>query len=153
MQPDDTTSSDQRLQIAPGVSVPPGDWRIQFARSSGPGGQNVNKLNTRAQLWIRIDAMVGLTHRAKERLRILAGSARLSGDQQEILLSSQTERSQESNRREVLERLRELVLRARVEPKVRRKTRPSKASKERRIESKKRRGQIKARRTGSSDDW
>ena len=136
--------------IAPGVRVRPGGVRIQYARSSGPGGQNVNKLNTRAELWVRIDSITGLTHRVVERLRTLAGS-RLTLDDQ-IHLRAETNRSQESNRREVLDRLRELLLQARVEPKPRKKTKPSKAAKRRRLESKRQRGEVKARRRDVSEE-
>jgi ribosome-associated protein len=141
------------LEIAPGVSVAADAIRLQFARSGGPGGQNVNKLNTKAQLWVRIDHIVGLSNRALARLRTLAGS-RLT-QQDEIHLRAETERSQEANREEVFERLRELIVQARVEPKPRRKTRPSRASKQRRLESKRRRGQIKSGRRGGGggDDW
>lgn len=143
-QPDDS-------QIAPNVFVRPGGLRIQYSRSGGPGGQNVNKINSKAELWVKVGSIVGLSHRALDRLRGLAGGRLTSLD--EIHLRAETERSQEANRGEVLDRLREMVIAARVEPKVRRKTKPSKASKQRRIESKKRRGQTKSQRRGAGDDW
>jgi len=143
------TFSAASVELAPGVFAPPAAIRIQFARSGGPGGQNVNKLNTKAQLWVSIHAMVGLNSRAKARLRTLAGS-RLTKDD-EIHLRAEAERSQEANRQEVLDRLRQLIVQARIEPKVRRKTKPSKASKERRLDAKRRRKQIKSHRRGDSD--
>jgi ribosome-associated protein len=156
--PDDaTTSASDRpgasgagaggMELAPGVFAPPGAVRFQFARSGGPGGQNVNKLNTKAELWVRVDALGGLSAPARNRLRQFAGR-RLTGAG-EIHLASETERGQEGNRSAVLERLRELILRAQVEPKTRRKTRPSRAAKRRRLDAKKRRGQIKALRRPS----
>ncbi len=149
---DDPSTSMGATIIAPGVSVAPGGLRLQFSRSGGPGGQNVNKVNSKAELWVRIGSIIGLTHRALGRLRALAGSRLTREDQ--IHLKSEQSRSQEANREEVFERLRQLVLEARVEPKVRRRTKPSKAAKQRRLESKKRRGEIKSGRQGHSrDDW
>lgn len=130
------------IEIAPGVHVPPDALRIQFARSSGPGGQNVNKLSTRAELWVQVAAIFGMTERARQRLRQQAGSRLTKND--EIHLSSDESRSQESNRQAVLDRLREMIVVARYEPKVRRKTRPSRAARERRLTQKKRRGEIKS---------
>lgn len=150
MMPSSSKQSDES-QIAPNVTVAPGGLRLQYSRSGGPGGQNVNKINSKAELWVRVGAIVGLTDRALARLRTLAGSRLTGGD--EIHLRSETERSQEANRQEVLDRLRELIVAARVEPKVRRKTRPSKGAKQRRIESKKRRGEIKSQRRGDARDW
>jgi ribosome-associated protein len=145
----DFTSSPS-IRVVPGVLVAAGGWDIQYSRSSGPGGQNVNKVNTRAQLSVRLGAIVGLSDRAMARLRTLAGS-RLTTDDR-IVISSDSQRTQERNREAVLDRLRQLVADARWEPKPRRKTRPSKASKQRRLESKRRRGQIKSQRR-SPDDW
>jgi ribosome-associated protein len=141
-----------RTVIAPGVSIAPDGIRIQFSRSGGPGGQNVNKVNSKAELWVRVGSIIGLTHRALARLRMLAGSRLTLGD--EIHLRAETARSQEANREEVFDRLRQMVLEARVEPKIRRKTKPSKGAKRRRLESKKHRGEIKSnRRAGGKEDW
>lgn len=115
---------------------------MQYARSSGPGGQNVNKVSSKAELWVTVGAMVGLTERARERLRTAAGSRLTRND--EIHLASDESRSQESNRQEVFDRLREMIIRARVEPKVRKKTKPSRGARERRLQSKKRRSEIKS---------
>jgi ribosome-associated protein len=131
-------------EIAPGVTAP--SVRVQFSRGGGPGGQNVNKLNTRAELWVEVESIVGMSARAKNRLRLLAGSRlTLAG---EIHLVSEAQRSQESNRQEVFRRLREMIVRAKIEPKPRRRTRPTRASKERRLDQKRHRGGIKARRKG-----
>jgi ribosome-associated protein len=134
------------------VSVAPAGIRIQFSRSGGPGGQNVNKINSKAELWVHVGSITGLTHRALARLRALAGTRLTASD--EIHLRAEAQRSQESNREEVFDRLRQMVLQARVEPKIRRKTKPSKASKQRRLESKRHRGAIKSKRRGTSgEDW
>jgi ribosome-associated protein len=142
-------STSASIELAPGVFVPPAALRLQFARSGGPGGQNVNKVNTKAELWVHVAAIVGLTHRAKARLRTLAGNRLTQAD--EIHLRAESERSHRANRQEVLDRLRLLIVQARVEPKVRRKTRPSKASKQRRLDAKHHRGEIKSTRRGESD--
>src|SRR3954452_16894498 len=60
-------------EVAPGVTAPPAALRFQFARSGGPGGQNVNKLNTKAELWVSVDALIGLRPGARERLKQAAG--------------------------------------------------------------------------------
>ena|SRR5687768_4603074 len=138
------------IELAPGVFAPDDAVRLQFARSGGPGGQNVNKLNSKAELWVRLTAMRGLSHGALARLRHLAGK-RVTAEG-EIHLSSETERGQEGNRAAVMDRLREMIVRAKVEPKVRRKTKPSRAAKARRLEQKKRRGEIKSMRRPSSRD-
>jgi ribosome-associated protein len=137
------------IELAPGVRVPESAIRLQYARSGGPGGQNVNKLNTKAELWVPVAAMIGLTDRARERLKTLAGHRlTLAG---EIHIASDTRRTQEFNRAEVFERLRELILQARHEPKRRKKTKPSRASKQRRLEAKRRRGDVKSNRRWAGD--
>lgn len=139
-------------ELVPGVRVPESAMRFQFARSGGPGGQNVNKLNTKAELWVPLGAIVGLSDRAVSRLRTLAGRRlTIAG---EIHITSETERTQEGNRSAVLDRLRELLLKAVHEPKPRRKTKPSRGAKRRRLESKRMRSEVKSRRTGGAKgDW
>jgi len=128
------------------VSVPYDGLRFQFARSGGPGGQNVNKLNTKAELWVAVGAIRGMSDRAIARLRESAGRRLTQGD--EIHIIAETTRRQEGNRQEAMDRLRELIVAAQHEPKRRRKTRPSAAAKRKRLDSKKRRGEIKAQRRG-----
>lgn len=126
------------------VAVAPTDVKWQFARGSGPGGQNVNKVNTKAELWLAVDDIDGLTGPARDRLRQLAGR-RLTADDR-VHLASDESRSQEGNRQAVIERLREKIVQAMHEPKVRRKTRPTYSSKQRRLTEKKRRGETKSNR-------
>jgi ribosome-associated protein len=137
-------------EVAPGVIAPPGALRLQFARSGGPGGQNVNKLNTKAELWVKVDALIGLRAGALQRLRDAAGRRLTAAG--EVHLVSESERGQEGNRAEVFGRLREMIVRAKVEPKTRRKTKPSKAQKAKRLEQKKRRSDIKSMRRSSFND-
>ena len=146
VQLDETQPYFDGVELAPGISAPASAIRWQFARSSGPGGQNVNKVNTKAELWLPVDALVGLSGRAIGRLRNLAGRRLTAAD--EIHIAADTERSQDANRSAALQRLRELLIEAMHEPKPRRKTRPTKASRQRRLESKRRRSETKARRSG-----
>jgi ribosome-associated protein len=139
------------VEIAPGVIVPASALRWQYARSSGPGGQNVNKVNTKAELWVAVGSIVGLTERAAGRLRSMAGKRLTSAD--EIHIAADSERSQEQNRDAAFDRLRALVAAAVYEPKPRRKSKPSKAAKQRRLDQKHRRGDVKShRRAGGKWD-
>ena len=138
------------VELAPGIFAPESAVRFQYARSSGPGGQNVNKVNTKAELWVTASAITGLTDAARLRLQQMAGHRwTITG---EIHIASDTERRQEGNREEVLTRLRELLIQAIHEPKKRRKTRPSRASKRRRVDGKRRRGDIKAGRKNAGEE-
>jgi ribosome-associated protein len=136
------------LEIAGGVRINPNGLTIRFTRASGPGGQNVNKLNTQAELWLEMSAIEGLTPAAHLRLARLAGG-RLT-DAGEIHLWSAAHRSQERNRQSVLEKLREMILKAMIEPKRRRPTRPTAGSRRRRLESKQHRSDLKAQRRNES---
>ncbi len=129
------------LIITPDIVIPDEELEWKFIRSSGPGGQNVNKVASAAQLRFLLPQNVALPATVRIRLRRLAGQKLI--DDGTILFKSMSERTQEGNRRAALERLEALIRAALVEPKIRKKTRPTKGSKERRIESKKRRGATK----------
>jgi ribosome-associated protein len=118
----------------------------QFVRASGPGGQNVNKLSTAVQLRFDVRHSPSLPPDVRARLERLAG-ARLTRDGVLVIIA-QRHRTQARNRDDALERLLELIRQAAVAPVKRRPTRPTKASRERRIESKKRRAGIKRERRG-----
>jgi ribosome-associated protein len=138
------------LIITPDIVIPDEELEWKFIRSSGPGGQNVNKVSSAAQLRFLLPQNSSLPVNVRNRLRRLAGQKLI--DDGSILFKSMSERSQEGNRRAALGRLEALIRAALVEPKIRRKTRPTKASKERRIDSKKRRGATKSGR-GSAGGW
>ena len=108
--------------------------QITFVRSAGPGGQNVNKVATAAQLRFHVGRSALLDAAAKQRLRHLAG--RRLTDEDEILIIARNHRTQEGNRRDALERLSELIEIARRAPVPRKATKPTRASKERRLTSK-----------------
>lgn len=146
MPPQEPTSADD---IAPGIYIPAAALRFQFSRSSGPGGQNVNKVNTKVQLWVPLVEIQGLSAPALNRLRVLAGGRLTSED--EIFLSSDASRSQSANQRQVMQMLRELILQAKREPKKRRKSRPSRAAKQRRLDQKHHRAEIKKNRGDPKD--
>ncbi|HEX8913127.1 MAG TPA: alternative ribosome rescue aminoacyl-tRNA hydrolase ArfB, partial [Humisphaera sp.] len=132
-----------------GVFVPESAVRIAFSRSGGPGGQHVNKTNSKAEVWVRVDAIVGLHPDAVGRLRAIAG--RRITEAGELHVIAEEFRSQHQNRDEALQRVREMIVQAKVRPKVRRKTKPSKGSKMRRLDAKKRRSDIKSGRRGGGD--
>src|SRR2546423_2810556 len=96
------------VEIAPGVRVAEADLRLQYARGGGPGGQNVNKLNTKAELWVPIAAMIGLTERARERLASLAGHRLTQAGG--VHIASATPPAPEANRAAAFARLREAIV-------------------------------------------
>jgi ribosome-associated protein len=122
-------------------ALPEADISISFVRSAGPGGQNVNKVATAAQLRFDLAGTVALSDPVKARLRALAG--RRLTDEGILLIIARNHRTQEGNRREALARLQALVEAASVEPRVRRATRPTRASKQRRLATKARTRQTK----------
>jgi len=144
-QPD--PPNDEFALVLPGAArLPWSAVRVQYARSSGPGGQNVNKVSSKAELWAGVSQIVGLTDRAASRLRALAGQRLTKLD--EIHIASDEHRTQSMNRQEVFDRLRELIVEAMREPKPRKKTKPSRRAKQRRVDAKRRRGETKADRRG-----
>ena len=137
------------LAITPSLVITDDELEWKFIRASGPGGQNVNKVSSAVQLRFNLPFNSSIPVAARNRLRRLAGQKLL--DDGTILFSARSARSQEQNRRAALERLAALIRAALIEPKVRRKTKPTKGSKERRIESKKHRGATKQGRSGQWD--
>ncbi|MDI9602234.1 MAG: alternative ribosome rescue aminoacyl-tRNA hydrolase ArfB [Acidobacteriota bacterium] len=132
------------------VTLPGHELWLEFSHASGPGGQNVNKLSTRATLCWSVDASGALTPEQKRRVRTRLRS-RISVDGV-LRVSSSRRRSQLANRREAERRLAELLAEALQKPKPRIPTKPSRASQERRLSAKKRRGDLKRAR-GAIRDW
>lgn len=124
------------------IQIPPSEIRVSFARSSGAGGQNVNKTSTKVILHWPIGQSRVLTEEEKMRVRMKLTN-RINNDD-EVVLMSEEERSQLQNRESAVLRLQELVSQALYVPKKRRPTRPTRGSKLRRLESKKMHSQVKA---------
>ncbi len=134
------------IRINPSISIGEDELEERFIRASGPGGQNVNKLSTAVQLRFDVRHSPSLPDDVRTRLERLAGR-RLTRDGV-LVISAQRHRTQERNRQDALDRLIELIERAAVAPIPRRATKPTRGSRERRLESKKRRGSIKGLRQG-----
>jgi ribosome-associated protein len=135
------------LRLAPGVFVANAALTYSTARSGGPGGQNVNKTESKVELRFDPNLIEGLSYAARQRLLTLSGQ-RLT-DEGMLVLSCDETRSQRSNRDMVVERLCELVREAMVVPKIRRRTRPGRGAIERRLEEKARTSKRKQDRRSS----
>lgn len=134
------------VELAPGVVVPEAALDFAAVRSSGPGGQNVNKVSTKVELRVRV-ADLPLAPWALDRLATLAG--RKISDAGVLAIASDEHRSQSRNKSECLERLRMLLIESMTRPKRRVKTKPTKSSQRRRVDDKKARGGIKKNRSSS----
>ncbi|HET7922213.1 MAG TPA: alternative ribosome rescue aminoacyl-tRNA hydrolase ArfB [Gammaproteobacteria bacterium] len=124
------------VRITPRLMLDERELEFRFVRASGPGGQNVNKLATAAELRFDVNASISVPQAVKQRLRLLAAN-RINHDGV-LVISAQRFRTQERNRADALERLVTLLRRAAVVPKKRLATRPSAASRRRRLEGKRR---------------
>jgi ribosome-associated protein len=129
------------IRVTAHIDIDEREIEEQFVRASGPGGQNVNKLSTAVQLRFDVRHSPSLASDVRARLERLAGS-RLTRDGVLVIIA-QRHRTQVRNRHDALDRLLELIRRAAVAPIKRRPTKPTRASRERRIEGKKRRAGVK----------
>jgi ribosome-associated protein len=137
------------LEITPAIHIDEGELQFAFIRSAGPGGQNVNKVATAVQLRFPIVSST-LPDDVKSRLIDMAGK-RVTQDGV-LIIAARTHRTQEQNKEAAIRRFTDLVRKASEIPKLRTKTRPTRASKERRLEGKKRRSEIKKTRQGKVFD-
>ncbi|RYX85424.1 aminoacyl-tRNA hydrolase [bacterium] len=137
------------IYVTPQISLREDEIHEEFVRSSGAGGQNINKVSTAVQLRFDINNSPSLSDEVKERLLRLAGNRATSGGV--LILKAQTQRTQEKNREEALSRLIELVQKASIRPIIRRATKPTRASQRRRLDEKRINGERKRLRSGRED--
>ena len=132
------------------VTIHPDEVRFEFIRASGPGGQNVNKVATAVQLRFDARNSQSITPETRERLLRLAGKRVNSAG--EIIIEARRHRTQQRNREDAMQRLIQLIEKASIPPAIRRKSRPTGASKVRRLKDKKRRSGLKKLRSNRIPD-
>ena len=132
------------IVISPSISLNENEIQYDFIRASGPGGQNVNKVASSVQLRFYVRNSPSLTSDIKERLTKLAG--RRITEEGILIIEAKRHRTQEQNRLEAVERLVDLIRRAQEKPKPRHATRPTRASREKRLAVKRKRSDIKKNR-------
>jgi ribosome-associated protein len=138
------------LEITPTLQIPDDEFTWAFARSGGPGGQNVNKVASKALLRWNIAASTALPEEVK--IRLALQQKRFFTLDGELIITSQLYRDQERNRQDCLDKLRAIILQALAVPKARKKTRPSRGSKRRRLQDKKQRSDVKQNRCRPSHE-
>ena len=139
------------IEVTPTLKIDESEIQLDFIRASGPGGQNVNKVASSVQLRFDVRNSPALYPDVKERLIKLAGS-RMT-EEGVLIIEARRYRTQEQNRLDAIQRLVALVQKALVEPKQRKKTRPSVTSSAARVDEKKRRGAVKRTRRYNPADW
>jgi len=136
------------IKITPDILLDEKEIKEEFIRSSGPGGQNVNKVSTAVQLRFDVRNSPSLPESIRRRLFRLGGS-RITKDGV-LVIKAERHRTREQNRRDAINRLADLITKASRVPKYRVKTKPTYASRQRRLNTKQKRGQIKKQRKGVS---
>ena len=136
------------IQISPRIVIDENDLEFEFLRSSGPGGQNVNKVETAVRLRFQFLKCESLPLEVRVRMKQLAGSR--VDSEGSLLLLARSKRTQEGNKQDAIKRLVELIRQALVVPKKRRETKPTKSSQVKRVESKRKHSQNKSLRRGPS---
>jgi ribosome-associated protein len=136
-----------KIQITDHIQLEENEIKLEFVRSSGPGGQNVNKVATAVKLYFHIGKSPALSKTIKTRLHSLAGKR--VNNEGFLIIDARRFRTQEANRRDAWERLVKLIRQAAAAPKTRRPTRPGAGAKARRLEEKKKHGVIKQARKKS----
>jgi ribosome-associated protein len=129
------------IRITPTISIDERELTFEFVRSSGPGGQNVNKVATAVQLRFDVKDSSSLPEAVRDRLIRLAGKRMTEAGI--LIIDARRYRSQDQNRKDAVQRLVVLIQRAAEKPKPRIRTRPTRAARERRLEVKRQRGEIK----------
>lgn len=138
------------IAAAPGIWIDEAELNFSFVRASGPGGQNVNKVATAVQL--RFDAAASPSLPGDVRTRLIALAGRRVSDAGVIIIDARRYRTQDQNRRDAVERLLALIATAAEPPKHRRPTRPTLASRRRRVDEKRKRSETKRMRRPSGDE-
>lgn len=137
------------IRINANISIDESELQEKFVRSSGPGGQNVNKVSTAVQLRFNVAQSENLPQRIKIKI-LQSGDSRLTKEG-ELVLIAESYRTQEANRKDALDRLKEIIRKAAFVPKPRIPTRPTLGAKKRRLESKAKRSSVKKNRSGRID--
>ena len=137
------------LKINENISIPPGEIEISAIRSQGAGGQNVNKVSTAIHIRFNVRASAAISD--EDRQRILRVKDRRLSKEGVIVIKSQRYRSQDKNRSDALEKLAEMIRKALVEKKPRKRTKPPRKSREKRLDEKTRRGRLKESRSKTID--
>ena len=133
------------IYVTDSINLHESEIQLDFIRSSGPGGQNVNKVSSAVQLRFDTSSCPALTEEIRSRLKQISGRRMTAGGI--LIIEARRYRTQERNRQDAIDRLVALIRRAADEPRPRRRTRPSAAARQRRLTAKKQRAEIKRRRS------